>query len=400
MPIRLIEVDSDYDSGFDPDPISLPASFKIKFPELFLAWTAHRETLDSSGFATIGFGWQGAGAASVGMIISNFFGLVDDSYAYPSSSLCSARADRAGVGAPPLENISVSNLTPGGCGKITLSDGYPRDKLTAIMAYGSGPGNRFDFVLPATSSGTASVTDVFFEPLALLLHWAAGGFDATNHLSIGAASADAQWSLSLCTEGFNSFPGAGRKRVFKDDMAFVHIEPDGLVYAGVTITSMDASGFTYDWFNDTGVDIGIDGIAFIPSSGEMAVGVGTQDDAAIDAGFEPQAVLYMSSQCDDTSVQDGCYLSIGGGSANNGLQRAASMAGGGGGGNWGAYTDGVIRFQEDDGTDLGQATHVLTADGADLTWADSDSGDRLFGWVAFGDSAGGLCGKPQVVRYH
>jgi hypothetical protein len=260
---------------------------------------------------------------------------------------------------------------------------------------------RFSFTYDGTvGSGSGSVSSIGWQPDLVILVFCGGSFGNENRFSFGASDGSNQWVVADSARSFSSY---SYRRHHWDDSSSYALYTTGALATYLSIDNFTSSDFDYSFVNPGSppATVTVYGYAISHPTGDCAVGVGTQDDSSISAGFRPGFVFYASAQRASTGAGTGLYVSLGGGDES--VQRVAWAGASTGGGNC-RYDSGVIRWAESDGTTLrGIADHSFTATGADLSWSGSDAGGRLFGWFAIGSPSApeSICGslfRPQFYR--
>jgi hypothetical protein len=275
------------------------------------------------------------------------------------------------------------------------------------------------------SNGNQAITGIGFQPdflyfLGCCAFAVNDGRDGTNFM-VGAAGYAADGTTLTqwvgCTRS-EFFSGAGNKETrWQNDACIAHIGQ--VEYAGATtvdqkaeIVSMDADGYTINMLA-SGLDSSsvahktiVLAVKVLSGAG-ISVGSGVQGDTTIPVGFQPDAMLFASSQ--NTSLgtdQAKAYFSLGAMDVNAeincwaGSDDGLPLAGG--------YVSTVssIRLATTSGGVIAEANCTFPGAGTDvdLTWTTDDSSARHFGWVAFQvDSVlsvlpGCSIFRPQIYR--
>jgi len=253
-----------------------------------------------------------------------------------------------------------------------------------------------------TSTGDQAVTGIGFQPDIVLfftqLQTAGGQSNNNSCYSFGVAkSSSARWTMGVGMQ--NAQTTMNNRRLFYDNACLVQslATSDG-TESVADFVSMDSDGFTINWSDapSSGWLVGYLAI----KGGQWKVGTETQKTstgtkATTGVGFAPKGVMF-GSHCDTTtnSVIATARLMFG---VSTGASNNTCL--------WTGDTDNVADAVADTimsatkclvmGTEGTPTTNAeadidsLDSDGFTLDWTTADGTARVFGYIAFGDNAGG-----------
>lgn len=257
-------------------------------------------------------------------------------------------------------------------------------------------------ITAATSGATQAVTGVGFQPdivfFFAISQTGAGQANNTNQYSVGVATALSQWVAFHKSQHnqvtMNTSRGFMNNRCIVQQSASANTTVDER-----SLASMDSDGFTFNIDTQGGTAFLMGYMAI--KGGQWKVGTETQNTstgtkATTGVGFTPKG-LVLASVCDTqtSGTQDHARLCFG---ASTGPSNNAAV--------WTGDQDGsadsiantimssnkcLVLATEATGasptTNAEAALSSFDSDGFTLDWTTADATARVFGYVAFGDSA-------------